>query len=186
MSRFEIIDGLPSYGPAALPFPEDGRGAFREGFVIRFHPAACASWVGNFQRGISGGDWIVDRPDGQQVVVIAGGGGYVVDPETRRQTHEFGGGINFVQQVPPLNIVVIGNGTQLGVFSADGLSWTERISWDGMQNIAVSGTILHGEAWSPISNMWRPFELDLRTGKTVGSVYGEQMGGAVQISPPRL
>src|SRR5271165_588214 len=54
MSSFEILNGLPPYGPAALPFPEAGRGAFREGLIVRFHGVAGDSWVGNFQKGFYG------------------------------------------------------------------------------------------------------------------------------------
>jgi len=187
MSNFEVLDGLPPYGPTALPFPEDGREAFREGLVVRFHEAGGESWVGNFQKDFSGGfDFVIGHPDRRHVIVIAGGAGYFVDPELRRQTHMFGGGIKFAQHVANLNIVIIGDDTRIGAFSADGSGWSsERISWDGMRNIAVDGTILRGEAWSPISNCWHPFELDLLTGKSSDAVYGREMAAAVQISPAK-
>jgi len=187
MSCFEVLYGLPPCGPAALPFPEYGRGAFREGLAVRFHGAAGDSWVGNFQKGFSGGfDFVIGHPDRRHVIVIAGGAGYFVDPDLRRQTHTFGGGINFAHHVPNLNIVLIGDGTHLGAFSADGSGWnSERISWDGMRNIAVGRTILRGEAWSPISGRWHPFALDLLTGKSSEAIYGREMATAVQISPAR-
>lgn len=187
MSRFEILDGLPPYGAAALPFPEDGRGAFREGLVVQFHQGDGAAWVGNFQRGFSqGSDYVIDHPDGHQVIVIAGGAGYIVDPDSQRQTHSFGAGINFAQQVPSLNLVVIGDGIRLAAFCAGGVGWdSDRISWDGMRGIAITGSVLRGEAWSPISDAWHPFEVDLLTGKSRGAVYPEQMAGAVRIGPQR-
>ena len=186
MSSFEVLDGLPPYGPAALPFPEDGRGAFREGLVVRFHRTAGGPWVGNFQKGLSGGfDFIVDHPDRRHVIVIAGGAGYFVDPEAARQTHTFGGGINFAQHLPYLNIVLIGDGIRLAAFSANS-SWdSERISWDGMRNIVITGTILYGEAWSPVSETWQPFQLDLLTGRSLGAIYGEEMATAVRTSPTK-
>jgi len=173
MYRFEFLDGLPPYGPAAIPFPQDGRGAFREGVVIRFHGADGTSWVGNFQRGSSQGfDCAVDHPDHHLVIVVAGGKGYVVDPDLKRQTHSFGGGIDFVRQVPSLNIVVISDGIRLAAFCARGIAWSsDRISWDGIRNIAITGSTLRGEAWSPIPPAWHPFEVDLLTGESRGAVY---------------
>ena len=156
--------------------------------MIRFLRADGAAWVGNFQRSSPQGfDGVVDHPDGRQVIVVAGGEGYVVDPESQRQTHSFGEGmINFAQRVPDLNMVVIGNGTELAAFSANGAGWnSERISWDGMRDITITATILRGEAWSPVSKAWHPFEVDLLTGKSRGAVYGEQMAGAVRVSPHR-
>jgi hypothetical protein len=173
VSNLKVLDGLPTSGPGALPFPEDGRGSFREGLVVRFYKTAGSSWVGNFQRGFAPGfDCVIHHPDGRHVIVIAGGEGYFIDPESQRQTHTFGGGINFVQHVPNLNIVVVGDGIHLAAFSADGSGWSsERISWDGMRNIAIIDSILQGEAWSPVSDTWHPFQLDLLTGKSLGAIY---------------
>jgi hypothetical protein len=183
--NFELLEGLPTSGPVALPFPDDRRGSFREGLVVRFHTAAGNSWVGNFQRGFARGfDAAIDHPDGRNVIVVAGGDGYFVDPETRRQTHTFGGGICFLQHVPRLNVVVFSDGIQFATFSADGSGWnSERISWDGIRNIAIVESTLHGEAWSPIPDAWHPFQLDLLTGKSLGAVYPREIATAVRISP---
>jgi hypothetical protein len=183
--KFEVLDGLPPYGPAPLPFPESGYGAFREGLVVRFHQAAGGIWTGNFQRPSSGGyDCVIGHPDHQQVIVIAGGQGYFVDPELRRQTHKFGGAVSFAQHVPDLNVVLIGDATSFAAFSADGLGWnSERISWGGVRNIVVGNVTLCGEAWSPVSENWHPFELDLLTGRSNGAIYENEIKAAVRISP---
>lgn len=34
-----------------------------------------------------------------------------------------------------------------------------------------------GRLWSPVSEAWHPFEVDLLTGKSRGAVYPEQMFG---------
>jgi hypothetical protein len=117
------------------------------------------------------------------VIVIAGGAGYIIDPDTGQQVHEFGGNILFVQHVSDLNIVIIGDNVRLGAFSTNGWWSTDRISWDGMRNIALEGTTLHGEAWSPISEGWHPFEVDLLTGSTRGAIYSQEMATAVRITP---
>lgn len=185
MSYFEVLDGLPTSGPIALPFPEDGRGSFRQGLVVRFSAGDGDSWTGNFQRGFARGfDCVIHHPDGRQVVVIAGGEGYVIDPESRRQTHTFGHGINFVQHVPSLNILVFGDGIRIAIMSPDGSKWqSDRISWDGIQKIEIIDFMLRGEAWSPVSNTWHPFQLNLLTRAVIGAIYAAETAAAVRIIP---
>jgi len=183
---FEILPGLPPYGPAAEPFPEDGRQAYREGLVIRFRPRGNPSWVGNFQRGWSVFNSVVLHPDQYQVIVVAGGAGYIVDPGSRRQMHQFGlsGSSSFLQSLPELNLVVFGEGLRIAACLACNTAWcTERISWDGMRNITVTASTLRGEAWSPVSDRWHPFEVDLLTGKTSEAIYPREMANAIRIAP---
>jgi hypothetical protein len=183
---FEILPGLPPYGPAAEPFPEDGGQAYREGLVVEFRPRGRPSWVANFQKGASGVDAVVRHPDQDHVIVVAGGTGFIVDPVSRRQTHQFllSGAISFLQSLPELNLVVVGDGLRIAACLADDTGWcTERISWDGMRNITVSGSTLRGEAWSPVSDRWYPFVVDLLTGKMSGAIYPQEMANAIRIGP---
>ena len=81
MLSFEILPGLPASGEWAVPFPQDPRGSFREGLVVRFFDEADGtSWVGNFRQSFRGSDLVTRHPDGHHVVVVAGGEGYLVDP----------------------------------------------------------------------------------------------------------
>src|SRR5262245_11223124 len=84
-AKYELLPGLPPYGPLAEPFTATGQGTYREGLVVRFETDDGQSWVGNFQRGYSGFEMAIDHPNGREVVVIAGGQGYVVNPEDRSQ-----------------------------------------------------------------------------------------------------
>ena len=184
MSCFTIQEGLPPYGPAALPFPESGQSAFREGLVIRFSGTTGDSWIGNFQRGFPDGfDFVVDHPDGRHVIIIAGGTGYIVDPGLRRQTHLFGGGVDFAQDVQGLGLVVFSDGVSFGAIDAGGTRWrSEQVSWDGIRNIVVDDATLRAEAWSPIPDRWHPFELNLLTGATSGAIYGLQMAHSARAN----
>ena len=175
MRVFEILEGLPAYGRSALPFPEDGKGAFREGLVVRFLTTSSVGWIGNFQRGLAGSscDFVMPHPDGQAVIVIAGGQGYFVDTVSRR-ANEFGGGMTkFAQPIDCFNAVLISDGLSFSIIEEAGWGWhSERISWDGIRNIVIAGPTLRAEAWSPISDKWSAFELDLLTGIVSGGSYG--------------
>lgn len=180
MLRFEILFGLPPYGPMAFPFPSDGRGAFREGLVVRFHPVCSEAWVGNFQRGLTKYDVVLEHPDQRQAVVIAGGSGYVVDPELRKETHHMSDAINYAVSLQDLGEIVVGNDLEFGAIRADGTGWnTPRISWDGIRNISISGSTLTGEAYSPLGDTWSPFTLDLLSGKVIGAIYPTEMASIV-------
>jgi hypothetical protein len=48
INAFDILLGLPPYGPMAPSFPEHGRGLFSEGLVVRFTPFGRNAWIGNF------------------------------------------------------------------------------------------------------------------------------------------
>jgi hypothetical protein len=129
MNKFEILAGLPPYGPAALPFPESGERAFREGLVVRFRNEEGDSWIGNFQRGyLESFDFIVDHPDGRQAIVIAGGEGYFVDLRSRRQTHGFGGDISFAQRIENLDLLLIAGLTQVAAYQETAGDGTANVS----------------------------------------------------------
>src|SRR5262245_57480504 len=94
--RYEVLHGLPPYGPPAEPFTATGQGAHREGFVVRFTDDDGDRWVGNLQPGLGGINAVVDHPDGRRAIVVAGGQGYIVDPNDRSSRSYFGGQIGWI------------------------------------------------------------------------------------------
>jgi len=141
--------------------------------VIRFTPDERPAWVGNFARGLTSLDHVCEHLNGGGVLVVAGGNGYVIDPDTRAQLEEFGGQIEDVIPVPELGLLVFGNGVWFEVLDRNGLRWaTPRISWDGMRDVRREGLRLLGEAWYPMAEgYWVPFEVDLATGQCTGGSY---------------
>jgi hypothetical protein len=172
-TSWEILDGLPPYGPMAAPFSATGQGMHREGLVVRFS-SSTGSWVGNFQRGGSSLDHVFAHPDGRHGVVVAGGTAYVVDAESRRLVDHFGANIEDVFLVAANGYVLLGNGLWFEALGPSGLVWrTRRISWDRMRNLSLDGTAVRGEAsapWGP-DGAWYPFEVDAVTGSVSGGSY---------------
>jgi hypothetical protein len=114
----------------------------------------------------------LDHPNETDIIVIAWGEGYIVDPETRILRNRFGGSIEEVIPLPDLKIIVFRSCYHFEAIAADGPLWrSSSISTDGMRNIIIAGSELRGEAYAYFDDSWHPFTLDLLTGKCSGPFY---------------
>jgi hypothetical protein len=167
-NNFEILPGLPAHGELPLQFSSTGMGMHSEGFVVQFFPLNASSWIGNFQRGLTKLDYVLDHPNGEAVIVVAGGECYVVDLKGKQSIENFGGDFVSAIEVPNKPLIVFESFVDFERVGPKGRIWrSNRISWDGMRNIAIKGDELVGEAWS-YEDIWKPFRLNLDTGKHEG------------------
>lgn len=173
---FEILAGLPPYGPAAEQFSATGEGTHREGLVVEFLPPEAAPWIGNFQRGLTPFDTVVELPGTTEVLVVAGGTAYVVSPSKRLCLRTFGAGLRAALRFG--DAVVLSDGLSLEALRGGGVQWrTPRISWDGFRNLRIEGTQALGDAWNAPDDAWTPFAVDLETGEvTCGGHLPESPG----------
>ena len=170
--RFEILPALPIYGPHAVAFTETGKGTHREGLVVRVWNSHGTDWVGNFQPGLGGLSAVFPHPNGRELIVVARGQGYVVDPDDQTKRDYLDSDIDAALELEELGILVLGNGLWLEAIGPRGRLWkADRLSWDGMRNIELRGQEIHGEAWSPIEDSWMPFTVDVATGRSTGGSY---------------
>jgi hypothetical protein len=169
MPKFKIRKYLPeNYGPIPEQFSATGKGKYSEGFVVEFYPAASEKWVGNFQPGLCGYNDVIEHPNSIDIVVVAGGQAYVVNPETRTLLNTFGGVIHQIIAVPELKEIVFGDPWRFTAIGNEGLKWkTHDLAVDGMRDIRRIGTSLLGEA-SDLGDLWLPFSVDLTDGSVTG------------------
>jgi hypothetical protein len=171
VAKFEILPGLPAYGPEAEPFSATGQGKHREGFVVRFAVKPGNEWIGNFQPGYGGCSGVFEHPDGLNRIVISSGQGYVIDPQSRRSLATFGADIVLTFALPELKAIVFGNGLWFEAIGPTGHIWrSDRISWDGMENLVIDGLTLRGLAYH-YTDQWKPFSLNLTNGEFTGGSY---------------
>jgi hypothetical protein len=184
--RFEVLPGLPPYGPMAISFTMNGTNEHREGLVVRFYPKESDSWVGNFLGGGTTYTVVTDHPNGIDVIIVARGDACIIDPEHRAIRDRIAPDIAGVIPLPSLGLVVFQGLTDFTALSAENIGWrSPRISWDGFRNIEVRETELLGEAYTPNGDDWAPFHLDLLTGNCTDGIYAQEMARALPPSRVR-
>ncbi len=169
--RFEVLSGLPPYGPAAVSFPSNGKGSHSEGVVVRFYDSAGESWVGNFQGEGTQFSGVIEHPNRRDLIVISRGTGYVVDPEVRKGEGSFGCG--YTASLANQDVVLFATDCDVTAIDSHGVRWcSRRISWDGIHDLRFTAdqTVVHGNA-AHYSSELMLFEIDVRTGEARGGSY---------------
>lgn len=90
--QFRVLPGLPAVGAPATAIPSEWGARGREGFVVEF-ATGSGSWTANFKPGLGGLNSVFSHPNDRDVIVVASGDLWFVDPETR-QAQELLHGVN--------------------------------------------------------------------------------------------
>lgn len=171
MTAFEVLPGLPPYGELPKLISNSRSPAYREGVVVQFLAGTPEEWVGNFQRGIGSFNFVAMHPNGREVVVIAGGECYLIDPATQKFTSGVGDYIEACFPIPESGALLLSSGLSFSRLGPSGFEWsTCRLAWDGFQKIRVTSTQATGEALH-FDGSWHSFRVDLANGKAEGGAY---------------
>ena len=154
------------------------------GVLVEFHPLSGVPWVGNFAPGgWTGHCAALPFVDGRRVVVLAAGHTYVVDIDRRKvdgRLSDFA--VDACQSTEPPLLILNWHGICFEAYDAAGMRWrTRQVSWDGIQNAVVSGSVLTAETWSAPEQRWVPVSVDLHTGKATGGAYDFPNGAEDEI-----
>jgi len=171
--RYEILEGLPAYGPMYVPVSESGEQFFYEGFVVRFYKSDGKQWVANFRPGWSQCNLVVDYADSNRVIVIAKGQGYLMKPDNEIPIDTFGINIKDAIKTDDNKIVFVDD-IYVWLVDDKGELWqSERISWDGIKDLKLKDNILTGLSYDPTDSIieWIPFSFDLETKEITGGSY---------------
>jgi len=184
--KVRLLDGLPVYGEMAIAYPESFGKTGRQGTVVEFETDK-RKWVGNFQPGLSGLDLAEQHPNNRDGVVIAAGDLWVVDAETGSAECLLPVVYSAISVADPDGWVFSRQDIALARLGPDGIVWhTRRLSWDGLDQVQISGGKVTGLAYNPMGDTWEPFEVDLHTGEAVGGSYSldDEHGWERLASPP--
>ena len=89
-TRYEILESLPTYGPMFIPVTGDDEPYYSQGFAVRFYRDDKSDWVANFKPGWTGLNAIYEFDNQQNVLVIAGGTCYIMNPNDTKPIEVFG------------------------------------------------------------------------------------------------
>lgn len=171
--RYEILASLPVYGTMYIPITFNGIPSYSEGFPVRFYKTDGTEWVANFQEGWTKLKQIVALEDTSNVLVIAGGICYLMDPDITEPIQVFGAGCCNIFKADNHRLVLQDNSC-LTIVEPDGEHWsTERISWDDLTDITVKDNIVSGFAYDPLNKFkeWVEFSYNLDTKILTGGSY---------------
>ncbi|WP_128544510.1 hypothetical protein [Larkinella soli] len=174
--RYEILSGLPAYGPLYIPVTQVERpfiNPYSEGFVVRFFGPSGESWVANFSLGHSSFHAVFDFPQTNLCLVIAGGNGYIMKPTQTKPVNTFGSAIRAAILTDHDEVVAVED-THVTIICSTGHIWvSERISWDGIKDLRIDKRVIFGSSYDPMAhhNEWTDFTLDLDTKQLTGGSY---------------
>jgi len=145
----------------------------RAGAYLRVVPAEGAPWNGFFALGFES-DQVVNAicssPDPDCFCAVVGGYAYLVHASDPTRWFR-------VEQRPVVElralleqkILLFSGFTTISAVGPAGLKWTtERLSWEGISRIEITGKKLSGMSWDAVADKEVPFEVDLETGKHTG------------------
>ena len=171
--NYEKLESLPTYGPIHISVTENNENYFSAGFPIRFFKNDKTNWVANFKPGWTELNEIFEIVNQSNLIVIAGGMFYLMNPENEKPIKAFGGG--FERYLKSKNgKIILQDQTDLTVIEPNGEHWSsERISWDGIKNLKLNGNLISGLSYDPMNeeNEWVEFELNIENRKVEGGSY---------------
>jgi hypothetical protein len=172
-ANYEILDGLPVYGPMYIPVTEDGEPYYSEGFVVRFFKSNGESWVANFQPGWTKFSAIYTLLENDNILVLACGKCYLMNVNETKPVGVFGVGFVKILETES-HQYILQDVTDLTIVEPNGNHWgTERISWDGFKDINYENGIVSGLSFDPMydKDEWVEFAYNIDTKILVGGSY---------------
>jgi hypothetical protein len=170
--RYEILPSLPAYGPMHISITHNGFPFYSEGFVVRFYKDDGSDWVANFQPGWGTLDRVIEFNNSSNLLVIAFGTCYLMDPNDITPIEDFG-----LQYSKIFNAskgrLILQDVTDFTIIEPDGTYWnTPRISWDGLKDVKVEDNVVSGLAFTPVDTPeWVEFSYDIDTKILTGGSY---------------
>ncbi|MFZ4398744.1 MAG: hypothetical protein ACOYO1_01825 [Bacteroidales bacterium] len=171
--KYEILEALPTYGPMYIPVTENNEAFYSEGFPVRFYKSDETCWVANFKPGWSDLKIIYELKDTSNLLVIACGTCYLMNPNETKPISVFGVGYSKVLKTQDGRLI-LQDQTDLTIIETDGSHWdTVRISWDGLKDLKLENNIVTGLSYDPMneSDEWINFTFDIDNKLLTGGSY---------------
>jgi len=170
--RYEILDGLPTYGEMAIPIVDEDDIFVSEGYVVKFYKDDGSGWIANFPKGSSQLSFVKEF-DNHTILVIAGGEGYIMNPNQEKPIKEF---YNLIENIVELDDggLIFATITDIVHLDKSGIILWEKedIFWDGIKDLSIVGNKLVGYCFDITTKKdeesWKKFIINLETQKMEG------------------
>jgi hypothetical protein len=165
----EVLHDDEDHGAVSYCYPGGLKDAWVPGVSLRISPASEDEWVGSFLRGKespNGIDLCCLHPDGERLVVVSRGAGYIVSPRDPQKWEEipFRPIVGYVFDSELMVLAMIDYTRVIGI-GAKGYLWkTPSLSWDGFEDVKLSNGSLVGKGWDAAASRFVPFEVRLSDG----------------------
>lgn len=171
--NFEILKSLPVYGPMYVSVAENDEEYYQEGFPVKIFTKDGNYWVANFKPGWTDLNKVFDFIEQNKILVIAGGLAYLMELEVQKPLKIFG--IDFKYCFVFENQIIFSGNTDITILNTENWNvWrSNRISWDGIENLKLENHILSGECYDPTNSIeeWTDFTLNILTKEIKGGSW---------------
>jgi hypothetical protein len=166
-----VLSQRPLISPSRhFVYPRDVEDVERGALELLIRPAIGREFLATFALGFADpavptGVW--SCPSSQWLCAVAGGYAYLVNTADPKQWQQ----IEYrpVLAITPLlsqQLLLFSGHQSMMALGADGKAWeTTRISWEGINILEISDSILIGLAWDLITDQEFKFEVNLKTGE---------------------
>jgi hypothetical protein len=156
-----------------ISITDNGESFFSEGIVVRFYKEDGTNWVANFRPGFTELKAIFELTETTNLLVIADGLCYLMNPEHTQPLSTFGMGYHKVFTTQDGRLI-LQDQTNFTIVESNGGHWdTVRISWDGFENVDLNANTLTGLSYDPTNqnDEWTNFSYNIDTKELVGGSY---------------
>ena len=143
--------------------------------VVEILPDLGEEWLGCFQPGKSEFSGVYQHPNRIDLIIISGGQGYIINPETHRLKETVGGEIIEAIELPERRTILFQDTLGFISYYETGFLWrNQTLSWHSIRQLKLDGGLLVGECQRSINANWEPFWLDSHTGEFDLAIYDRQ------------
>jgi hypothetical protein len=132
---------------------------------VKFMDDECLEWVGIFEKS----EWkstnsVIELPNQKNYLVIAGGQGYYVNPNSRKIVNKTKwDDIESIIYNEESNSLIATDGLRLAIFKGNEMVWSsDRISVDGINFKDQNGSLVRG-ALNDLTSEWCDFTFNVET-----------------------